>query len=101
MIPPRTHVRAAIARYVACSPCADSRGGGYMRMKRHAGVFVAVTLGLLLQDGASLNAGHDDEHRHRGRRPDWHVRSTPGNVTWGEFPSSKPPVAIVQSGQTV
>lgn len=33
--------------------------------------------------------------------PDRIVRSTPGNVTWGEFPAEKAPVVVVRSGQTV
>jgi acetamidase/formamidase len=35
------------------------------------------------------------------KRPDHVVRSTPENVTWGEFPSDKAPIAVVQSGDTV
>jgi acetamidase/formamidase len=35
------------------------------------------------------------------RHPDHFVPSTPENVTWGEFPSDKPPVRVVQSGETV
>ena len=34
-------------------------------------------------------------------RPDYVVRSTPANVVWGEFPSDRPPVLVVQSGETV
>jgi acetamidase/formamidase len=33
--------------------------------------------------------------------PDHHVRSTPPNVTWGDFPHDKKPVLMIQSGQTV
>src|SRR5688572_9973733 len=33
--------------------------------------------------------------------PDYVVRSTPENVVWGEFPSTKAPVAFVKSGDTV
>ncbi len=33
--------------------------------------------------------------------PDHVVRSTPANVVWGEFPSSRPPVVVIQSGDTV
>jgi acetamidase/formamidase len=34
-------------------------------------------------------------------RPDHVIRSTPENVTWGEFPSDKAPVAVVRSGEVV
>src|SRR5687768_14016857 len=33
--------------------------------------------------------------------PDFVVRSTPENVVWGEFPSSRGPVVVIQSGDTV
>ena len=39
--------------------------------------------------------------QHAIEHPDFHVRSTPENVTWGEFPADKTPVLIVKSGQTV
>jgi acetamidase/formamidase len=73
-----------------------------MRMIRHDLVFVLLTLVVVAQISARLTAGHDDDDKgRRGRRPDWHVRSTPEHVTWGEFPSGKPPVLVIQSGQTV
>ena len=38
---------------------------------------------------------HDIAH------PDYVVRSTPENVVWGEFPSTRQPIVIVRSGDTV
>jgi acetamidase/formamidase len=35
------------------------------------------------------------------RHPDHFVPSSPENVTWGEFPSDRQPVRVVQSGETV
>ena len=42
--------------------------------------------------------------QHGGRAdpaPDHHVRSTPENVTWGDFPLERAPVLRVRSGETV
>jgi acetamidase/formamidase len=36
-----------------------------------------------------------------GKFYDHLVKSTPENVVWGEFPSSKPPIAVVRSGDIV
>ena len=47
---------------------------------------------------AAPQSGTDN---HEVKHPDFVVRSTPANVTWGEFPSDKPPVAVVPSGATV
>jgi acetamidase/formamidase len=35
------------------------------------------------------------------RHPDYTLRSIPANVVWGEFPSDRAPVLVVQSGETV
>src|SRR5262245_10073798 len=60
-----------------------------------------LTIALLPQVSPYLAAAPDDAAARRTRHPDWHVRSTPDNVTWGEFPSTKAPVLVIQSGQTV
>ena len=51
--------------------------------------------------GTALAAREDQREHARSSRPDHTLRSTPANVTWGEFPSDRPPVLVIQSGDTV
>ena len=55
----------------------------------------------VLVAGPSCDLFAQGRDQHAIAHPDFHVRSTPENVTWGEFPADKPPVLIISSGQTV
>ena len=52
---------------------------------------------------ASLAAGEsqDKKDNHDIEHPDHILRSRPENVVWGEFPSLRPPVLVIQSGEVV
>jgi acetamidase/formamidase len=71
-----------------------------IRAHRAGTVATSALTALLLTIVPGHGAGQGQD-QHEIRHPDFVVRSTPDNVTWGEFPSSKPPVLVVQSGQTV
>ena len=64
---------------------------------------IAGTLGVLAlaSIGFTQRAAGQGADLLEIHHPDHYVKSTPENVVWGEFPASKPPVAIVSSGQTV
>jgi acetamidase/formamidase len=60
---------------------------------------VAVLMMLIAGTSAVVFGQGPDQHAIK--HPDFHVRSTPENVTWGEFPAGKTPVLVISSGQTV
>src|SRR3712207_2620920 len=57
-------------------------------------------VGNVAAGAARLEAAGESESR-RLPRPDHVLRSTPANVVWGEFPSDRPPVLVVESGDVV
>lgn len=66
--------------------------------------FLVPAIGaLLLLDptGAARLDAQGGPAQHAIRHPDYTVRSTPANVVWGEFPSTRAPVLTIQSGDTV
>jgi acetamidase/formamidase len=50
---------------------------------------------------AAADQATDRKDNYDIRHPDFVVRSTPENVVWGEFPSSRSPVVVIQSDDTV
>lgn len=62
----------------------------------------STRLGMSLPFTAVLRAAPQlGPDRHDIQHPDHVVRSTPANVTWGDFPIDRPPVLVIQSGETV
>jgi acetamidase/formamidase len=89
-----------------------------MRSAHHTTAFRRAALATTLLVGLTASAGdgrvplpaglltttlaaQGGTDQHAIRHPDHIVRSTPGNVVWGEFPSEKPPVLVINSGETV
>lgn len=71
-------------------------------MKKRPGFTVPVVGALVCVLAPFTLHAADDERESAGkRRPDHVVRSTPENVTWGDFPSDRPPVVVVRSGEIV
>jgi acetamidase/formamidase len=69
---------------------------------RTRAVLAIPFLGALVYLGAASPGAADDvQSQAKTRRPDHVVRSTPENVTWGDFPSDRPPVAVVRPGEIV
>jgi acetamidase/formamidase len=72
------------------------------------GAFVFLTSGgdpgvtlLTVRSTPVYAADQDAQDQQTRQRPDHVVRSTPENVVWGEFPSDRPAIAVVKSGETV
>ncbi len=64
------------------------------------GIFALTTSGTGKRTSESMFGGARLEAQSGGFY-DQFVPSTPENVVWGEFPSSKPPIALVRSGDIV
>ena len=73
--------------------------------KRLLGAALLVTLFALIPSGnhrsSEMMFGGAVVEAQGGGFYDYFVPSTPENVVWGEFPSSKAPVAVVRSGDIV
>jgi acetamidase/formamidase len=61
-----------------------------MTIARHAGPYLFLTIGVAISDVSAQTPPVDVT-----------VASTPQNLTWGDFPADKAPVARVRSGQVV
>jgi acetamidase/formamidase len=82
---------------------ADPKTAPWTRGLILAAIFVAP---LATFDGSramfgTVTLGAQGRDNHATNHPDYIVRSTPENVVWGEFPSERPPVLTIQSGDTV
>ena len=80
--------------------CLNSTGKRALAGAALVGLFALTTSGGDDRFSNSMFGGARIDARSGGFY-DHFVPSTPENVTWGEFPSSKPPVVVIRSGDIV